>query len=58
LITPLKGSTNLVAKEYCSCNITEDGVLIMSEFAGAAAQLLALFEPPSIIAELSNRPAP
>jgi hypothetical protein len=30
----------------------------MSEFAGAAAQLLALFEPPSIIAELSNRPAP
>jgi trehalose 6-phosphate synthase len=39
LITPLKDGMNLVAKEYCACNITEDGVLIMSEFAGAAAQL-------------------
>ncbi|MFO7707078.1 MAG: trehalose-6-phosphate synthase [Desulfobacterales bacterium] len=39
LITPLKDGMNLVAKEYCACNISEDGVLIMSEFAGAAAQL-------------------
>ncbi len=39
LITPLKDGMNLVAKEYCACNVTEDGVLIMSEFAGAAAQL-------------------
>jgi trehalose 6-phosphate synthase len=39
LITPLKDGMNLVAKEYCAANITEDGVLIMSEFAGAAAQL-------------------
>lgn len=39
LITPLKDGMNLVAKEYCACNITEEGVLIMSEFAGAAAQL-------------------
>jgi trehalose 6-phosphate synthase len=39
LITPLKDGMNLVAKEYCACNITEDGVLIMSEFAGAGAQL-------------------
>ncbi len=38
LITPLKDGMNLVAKEYCaSCE--EDGVLIVSEFAGAAAQL-------------------
>jgi trehalose 6-phosphate synthase len=28
-----------VAKEYCACNVTEDGVLVLSEFAGAAAQL-------------------
>lgn len=38
LITPLKDGMNLVAKEYCACSI-EDGVLILSEFAGAAEQL-------------------
>jgi trehalose 6-phosphate synthase len=30
---------NLVAKEYCAANINENGVLVLSEFAGAAAQL-------------------
>jgi trehalose 6-phosphate synthase len=30
---------NLVAKEFCACNVDEDAVLILSEFAGAAAQL-------------------
>lgn len=39
LITPLKDGMNLVAKEYCACSIEEDCVLILSEFAGAAAQL-------------------
>jgi len=39
LVTPLKDGMNLVAKEYCACNIEENGVLILSEFAGAAAQL-------------------
>jgi len=39
LVTPLKDGMNLVAKEYCACNIEEEGVLILSEFAGAAAQL-------------------
>jgi trehalose 6-phosphate synthase/phosphatase len=38
LITPLKDGMNLVAKEYCACSM-EDGALILSEFAGAAAQL-------------------
>jgi trehalose 6-phosphate synthase len=38
LITPLKDGMNLVAKEYCACSL-EDGVLILSEFAGAAPQL-------------------
>lgn len=38
LVTPLKDGMNLVAKEYCTCNIEENGVLILSEFAGAAAQ--------------------
>ncbi|MFP4392411.1 MAG: alpha,alpha-trehalose-phosphate synthase (UDP-forming) [Desulfohalobiaceae bacterium] len=39
LITPLRDGMNLVAKEYCVCNHQENGVLILSEFAGAAAQL-------------------
>ena len=39
LVTPLKDGMNLVAKEYCACSIEEDCVLILSEFAGAAAQL-------------------
>jgi trehalose 6-phosphate synthase len=30
---------NLVAKEFCAASIEEDCVLILSEFAGAAAQL-------------------
>lgn len=32
---------NLVAKEYCACRVREDGALILSQFAGAAAQLKA-----------------
>jgi len=30
---------NLVAKEYCASSVDNDGVLIVSEFAGAAQQL-------------------
>jgi alpha,alpha-trehalose-phosphate synthase [UDP-forming] len=39
LVTPLKDGMNLVAKEYCACQLDGDGVLILSEFAGTAAQL-------------------
>ncbi len=39
LITPWKDGMNLVAKEYCACRSDEGGVLLLSEFAGAAAQL-------------------
>jgi trehalose 6-phosphate synthase len=39
LVTPLKDGMNLVAKEYCASNIHLDGVLILSEFAGASSQL-------------------
>lgn len=39
LITPLRDGMNLVAKEYCASNIHNNGVLILSEFAGAAPQL-------------------
>lgn len=38
-VTPLKDGMNLVAKEYCVCQKGGQGVLILSEFAGAAAQL-------------------
>jgi trehalose 6-phosphate synthase/phosphatase len=30
---------NLVAKEYCACKPEGDGVLVLSEFAGAAAEM-------------------
>lgn len=39
LVTPLKDGMNLVAKEYCACSLDEDRALILSEFAGAAAEL-------------------
>lgn len=39
LVTPLRDGMNLVAKELCACSVDEDSVLILSEFAGAAAQL-------------------
>ncbi len=39
LVTPLRDGMNLVAKEFCACSVEEDSVLILSEFAGAAAQL-------------------
>ena len=39
LVTPLIDGMNLVAKEYCACNVDRQGVLILSEFAGAAAEL-------------------
>jgi len=38
LVTPLKDGMNLVAKEYCACQVEGNGVLILSEFAGAAVQ--------------------
>ncbi len=39
LLTPLKDGMNLVAKEYCASKVRETGVLLLSEFAGAAYQL-------------------
>jgi len=39
LITPLRDGMNLVAKEYCASQIDNRGVLVLSEFAGAARQL-------------------
>jgi trehalose 6-phosphate synthase len=40
LVTSLKAGMELVAKEYCAAKVPgEEGVLVLSEFAGAAAQL-------------------
>ena len=39
LITPLRDGMNLVSKEFCASCTDENGVLILSRFAGAAAQL-------------------
>ncbi|ACO33164.1 MULTISPECIES: trehalose-6-phosphate synthase [Acidobacterium] len=39
LVTPLKDGMNLVAKEFCATRIDDHGVLVLSEFAGAAAEM-------------------
>jgi alpha,alpha-trehalose-phosphate synthase [UDP-forming] len=39
LLTPLRDGMNLVAKEYVASHLGDDGVLILSEFAGAAEEL-------------------
>ena len=38
-VTPLRDGMNLVAKEYVACHGGTDGALLLSEFAGAAAEM-------------------
>jgi trehalose 6-phosphate synthase/phosphatase len=38
-VSPLRDGMNLVAKEYVACQKGEGGVLVLSEFAGAAAEM-------------------
>lgn len=45
LVTPIKDGMNLVAKEFVAASVEKTGVLILSEFAGAAYEL----EPGAII---------
>ncbi|HSE97348.1 MAG TPA: bifunctional alpha,alpha-trehalose-phosphate synthase (UDP-forming)/trehalose-phosphatase, partial [Blastocatellia bacterium] len=40
VVTPLRDGMNLVAKEFIASRADEDGVLILSEFAGAAAEMV------------------
>jgi trehalose 6-phosphate synthase/phosphatase len=40
LVTPLRDGMNLVAKEFVASRVDEDGVLVLSEFAGAADELI------------------
>ena len=37
-VTPFRDGMNLVAKEYVACKLADDGVLVLSEFAGAAGE--------------------
>jgi trehalose 6-phosphate synthase/phosphatase len=55
-VTPLKDGMNLVAKEYCACRTDENGVLILSQFAGAAEQLKpgALLVNPYDVEEMAD----
>ena len=39
LVTPVRDGMNLVAKEFAAARVDEDGVLVLSEFAGAADEL-------------------
>ena len=39
LVTPVRDGMNLVAKEFVASRDDEDGVLVLSEFAGAASEL-------------------
>ncbi|MGH3942950.1 MAG: alpha,alpha-trehalose-phosphate synthase (UDP-forming) [Pseudonocardiaceae bacterium] len=43
LITPVRDGMNLVAKEYVACRHDLGGALVLSEFAGAAAELTSAF---------------
>lgn len=39
LVTPFRDGMNLVAKEYCASRLDDSGVLVLSEFTGAAVEL-------------------
>jgi alpha,alpha-trehalose-phosphate synthase [UDP-forming] len=56
VITPLRDGMNLVAKEFCASRNDERGVLVLSEFAGAAEELKdgALLANPYDVAQLSE----
>jgi len=55
LITPIRDGMNLVAKEYLACQRTNPGVLVLSEMAGAAAELSeAILINPTDKAEMAD----
>jgi trehalose 6-phosphate synthase len=60
LVTPLRDGMNLVAKEYVAAQNPEDpGVLVLSRFAGAAAELTAAllvnpYDPETVAASISH----
>jgi trehalose 6-phosphate synthase len=43
LVTPLRDGMNLVAKEFVACRNDDSGTLVLSEFTGAADELVGAF---------------
>ena len=41
VVTPFADGMNLVAKEYVTCRLGNDGALVLSEFAGAVGRAQA-----------------
>ncbi len=55
LITPIRDGMNLVAKEYIATRIHQDGVLILSEMAGASKEMNeALLINPNNFEQIAN----
>ena len=55
VVTPFRDGMNLVAKEYVASRIGDDGVLVLSEFAGASIELRqAMLVNPHDITTLKN----
>ncbi|OMP31216.1 bifunctional alpha,alpha-trehalose-phosphate synthase (UDP-forming)/trehalose-phosphatase [Mangrovimonas sp. DI 80] len=55
IITPLRDGMNLVAKEYIATRVNEDGVLILSEMAGASKEMNeALLINPNNFEDIAN----
>jgi trehalose 6-phosphate synthase/phosphatase len=53
LVTPMRDGMNLVSKEYVASRINNDGVLILSEMAGASKELIdAVIVNPNNIAQM------
>jgi len=53
LVTPMRDGMNLVSKEYVASRIHDDGVLVLSEMAGASKELIdALIVNPNNIDEV------
>src|SRR5690349_12741316 len=55
LVTPMRDGMNLVCKEFVASRHTDDGVLILSEMAGASKELIdALIVNPNNIASMAT----
>ncbi len=55
MITPVRDGMNLVAKEYVASRVNQDGVLILSEMAGASQEMSeALTINPTNYEEIAN----
>jgi trehalose 6-phosphate synthase/phosphatase len=55
LVTPMRDGMNLVSKEYVASRVNNDGVLILSEMAGASKELIdALIVNPNNTVEVAD----